>query len=318
MATFLKSSETFFVEEIPLIEPCGVGEHSFFKVKRKNLSTNYIASNLKNFLKIKQQEIGYAGNKDKLSTAVQTFSIPKRLEDKALLFFSKFNLEVLEVKTHNEKLRMGQIKGNRFKVKIALDIEDEEKEIEKNLKKIEIKGFPNFFGPQRVKNEESFERGRSIFLKNLKKGRREDRFNVSVFQSRIFNFYLEKRIERGFYPDAIEGDALYLPDDERYITFSSNIEIKGAFPTGPIVGSKMRLPERDSLLFEKEIVRKFGLDFDILIFNRVPGTRRVLTIFPSEILVQKTSQKEIEIQFFLYKGSFASTLLDSLGIETII
>jgi len=171
MATFLKSSETFFVEEIPLIEPCGVGEHSFFKVKRKNLSTNYIASNLKNFLKIKEQEIGYAGNKDKLSTAVQTFSIPKRLEDKALLFFSKFNLEVLEVKTHNEKLRMGQIKGNRFKVKIALDIEYEEKEIEKNLKKIEIKGFPNFFGPQRVKNEESFERGRSIFLKNLKKGR---------------------------------------------------------------------------------------------------------------------------------------------------
>jgi tRNA pseudouridine13 synthase len=318
MAKFHKSSETFFVEEVPLIEPCGNGEHSFFKVKKENLSTNWIANNLKNVLKIKEQDIGYAGNKDKLSTAIQTFSLPKRLEDKAILFFSKFNCEVLELKRHNEKLRMGQIKGNRFKVKIELDSKDEEKDIEKKLREIEIKGFPNFFGPQRVKKEESFEMGRSIFLKNLKRGKREDRFNISVFQSRIFNFYLEKRIDRGFYPYAIDGDALFIPEDERYITFSSNIEIEGAFPTGPIVGSKMRLPERDSLLFEREILKEFGLDLDVLLFNRVPGSRRILTIIPSEISLKRSSKDQMELGFFLYKGSFASTLLDFLGIETIL
>lgn len=318
MAKFYKSPETFYVQEVPKLEPSETGEHLFIKFKRKGIATTTILKKLKNILKIKESEIGCAGNKDKLSTAIQVFSLPKRLESKMIRAFDELSLEILDIKENSEKLRMGQIKGNNFSIIIQLEREEEEKEIEKKLKEIIENGFPNFFGPQRVNNDLSFEKGRAIFLKNCKKGKKRDRFFVSVFQSRIFNFYLQKRIENSLYEKPMNGDLLFSFDDFSYFPFKGESQLRNSFPTGPIVGSKMKIPSGDSYSFESKILQNFSLDFEMLKFNKVPGTRRVITLRPENVELKKMGKGKIVISFFLYKGGYASTLLETLGIETIL
>ncbi len=319
MIKFKQNSETFFVEEIPEVEIEGKGEHLFVTFKRKNLSTFYIASLLKKILKIDENEIGIAGNKDKLSTAIQTFSLPARLEPKIIKAFKSIGAEILSTKLHTEKLRMGRIAGNKFKVIVEGDSKDDLEKIKCGLKEVEEQGFPNFFGPQRVSDPSSFEEGKKLFLnKSIKKGRRKGRFMVSVFQSVIFNDYLKKRIERGFYPYPINGDVVRIKD--KVVVLKDNLLEKNGeiIITGPIIGSKMTLPVEESFSVEKEVIESFGISFDEIFLSRAKGSRRDCISRPQETDVKSISEGKYEISFTLKSGSYATTLLKSIGITISI
>lgn len=321
MAYFIQTPETFFVEEIPLSDTSGEGNHLFVTFLRKSMSTFFVASQLMKILKIKETEIGIAGNKDKLSTAIQTFSLPARLEPKILKAFEQIGAEVLSYKIHNEKLRMGQIFGNRFKIIFNVDSAKEYEELCKKLKECEDKGFPNFFGPQRFSEINSVEEGRKLFLnKSIKKSDRRNRFLVSVFQSAIFNDYLQGRIENNLFPEPIVGDVVKIKD--KFFVLKTKVDNNNSFQemflTGPIIGSKMVLPFGESLVFEKDIVEKFGLKFDDIFLTRAKGSRRCCISKPSEIKSKKITDKVAEFSFVLTKGSYATTLLRHLGIATSI
>ena len=62
---FNKNSDNFVVEEIPLYEFSGEGEHMILFVRKKNLSTNEMIGQFARYLNIKNRDIGYAGLKDK-------------------------------------------------------------------------------------------------------------------------------------------------------------------------------------------------------------------------------------------------------------
>jgi len=318
MAKFIQSPETFFVEEINLFEPSNEGSHLFVTFSRKSMSTFFVANQLKKILKIKETEIGIAGNKDKLSTAIQTFSLPARLETKIIKAFEQIGAEILSCKLHNEKLRMGQILGNRFKVIFEVDSLKECEELNKKLKEIKEKGFPNFFGPQRVSDVNSIEEGKKLFLnKSLKKGDRRNRFTVSVFQSVIFNDYLKARIERNLYPEPIVGDVVKIGDN--FCVLKEKVEtsdfIEKIILTGPIIGSKMVLPFGESLVFEKSIVESFGISYEDIFLARAKGSRRCCVAKPKEIKLETISEKLLKLSFELPKGSYATTLLKHLGVE---
>jgi len=141
--------EDFYVEEIPAYMPCGSGEHLYLWVEKRNCSTMQVVEQLSQHLKIKAGAIGYAGLKDKRATTRQWLSVYGG--DVAALKALDLgpDIQILDIQKHTNKLRLGHLRGNRFRINIhgiepssytrALDI----------IHVLQHTGIPNFFGPQR-------------------------------------------------------------------------------------------------------------------------------------------------------------------------
>lgn len=143
--------EDFFVQELPLYEPSGEGEHLFCEVQKKGMSTFDAVNAMARALNIPRHNIGFAGMKDANAITRQIFSIQGVGDDQ----FSKLKLPSIEIlwsKRHGNKLRLGHLKGNRFVIRIReVDPADVVK-AEPILKAIGERGLPNFFGEQRFGN----------------------------------------------------------------------------------------------------------------------------------------------------------------------
>ena len=140
--------EDFIVEEIPLYAPSGEGDHTYFAVRKQNLTTMEAIHRIERALKARPQSVGYAGLKDAKAITTQTMSIEHIPPDR-LLDLNLPNIEILWTKQHRNKLRIGHLKGNRFQIVIqdacpgALCI------ARQVLERLRTKGVPNRFGDQR-------------------------------------------------------------------------------------------------------------------------------------------------------------------------
>src|SRR3954464_1295152 len=67
--------EDFFVQELPLYEPTGEGEHVYCEIQKVGLTTFDVVHQLSDALGVSQKDIGYAGMKDARAVTRQIFSI---------------------------------------------------------------------------------------------------------------------------------------------------------------------------------------------------------------------------------------------------
>ena len=67
--------EDFVVEEVPLYEPCGEGEHTYLWIEKRGVSTHAAIRLLGKALGRKEREFGYAGLKDARAVTRQFISI---------------------------------------------------------------------------------------------------------------------------------------------------------------------------------------------------------------------------------------------------
>src|SRR5436190_20482855 len=67
--------EDFFVQEIPLYEPSGEGEHVYCEIQKVGVATFDAVDRIARVLRVPRQEIGYAGLKDARAVARQILSI---------------------------------------------------------------------------------------------------------------------------------------------------------------------------------------------------------------------------------------------------
>lgn len=140
--------EDFLVEEIPLYLPCGEGEHLYLEVEKRGLTTFDLLQRLAKALRIKEREIGYAGLKDARATTRQTLSLPG-VAPEAVTGLSIDGVRILSARRHRNKLRLGHLAGNRFRIRVrgvaagALD------SARATLEQLQRQGVPNRFGQQR-------------------------------------------------------------------------------------------------------------------------------------------------------------------------
>ncbi len=142
--------EDFFVEEIPLYQPCGHGEHIYLFVERHGLSTLQMRDALARHFNVKRHSIGHAGLKDKHALTRQVFSIHtpgKKPED--FPSFEHTNARILWVDLHTNKLKRGHLAGNRFAVRVRGVSPTDVVHAKKTLEILAGKGVPNRFGSQR-------------------------------------------------------------------------------------------------------------------------------------------------------------------------
>lgn len=145
---FKESPEDFEVTEIPLYTPCGSGEHTYALVEKRGLTTLEMLRRLARALEVPEREMGYAGMKDARGVTRQTVSIP-RVTPEQLLALEIPGLRVLTAERHNNKLRLGHLAGNRFRIRLRQVAEDALPHAEAVLEILQRRGLPNYFGEQR-------------------------------------------------------------------------------------------------------------------------------------------------------------------------
>jgi tRNA pseudouridine13 synthase len=140
--------EDFFVQELPLYEPTGQGEHLYCEVEKVGLSTFDALHRLSAALNVHPRDIGYAGMKDAQAVTRQLFSI-WGVEESALENLKIDGLTIRWAARHGNKLRLGHLKANRFAVKIRQVNPTDVVKLRPVIDLLQQRGMPNYFGDQR-------------------------------------------------------------------------------------------------------------------------------------------------------------------------
>jgi tRNA pseudouridine13 synthase len=146
--TIRQEAVDFRVEEIPLYEPCGRGDHLYLEIEKCGLTTFDVLNKLARVLGCKERDLGYAGLKDARAVTRQMISVPLRQpEDVDALDLP--GVRILSARLHTNKLRPGHLAGNRFRIRIHQPDPDALERAETILGVLEDLGVPNRFGSQR-------------------------------------------------------------------------------------------------------------------------------------------------------------------------
>lgn len=140
--------DDFQVQEIPLYEPSGSGEHVYCQIQKSGITTFEAIDRLAKALRISSRDIAFAGMKDAAAVTRQMLSI-QGVEPQAVMEAKVDAVQVLWVDRHGNKLRLGHLAGNRFVTKIR-DVQPTDAiKVKPILAELERRGMPNYFGEQR-------------------------------------------------------------------------------------------------------------------------------------------------------------------------
>jgi tRNA pseudouridine13 synthase len=140
--------EDFLVEEIPAYQPGGQGEHCFAVIEKRGIATLEALRRISKALGVQERDLGYAGMKDAVGVTRQTVSIP-RVAPETVLALQIPGISVLSAVRHGNKLRLGHLKGNRFRIRVRGVSEGALPRAAEVIAVLEHKGVPNRFGSQR-------------------------------------------------------------------------------------------------------------------------------------------------------------------------
>src|SRR5437762_995119 len=140
--------EDFFVQELPLYEPSGEGEHVYAEVQKIGIPTFEAIKRISDALHVSSRDIGYAGLKDARAITRQIFSIAGTTTE-AVMGLKLPDVTWQWAARHGNKLRLGHLKGNRFAIKIRGVSPTDVIKLQPALDELQKRGIPNFFGEQR-------------------------------------------------------------------------------------------------------------------------------------------------------------------------
>lgn len=326
-----RSPEDFVVDEVPAYEPAGTGDHVYVHFRKKNRNTDEVVREIARAVGAEHRECGVAGMKDKLAVTSQWMSVLGRgpaLEEK-IRRVTLDGVEILDVKRHGNKLRTGHLHGNRFEIVVRDVPRDAVDAALASVERIKKEGVPNAFGAQRFGLDgDNVERARAWLTgKERAPGdARLRRLHFSAVQSAIFNAVLDERLKDGTWTIPIDGDLLK-KEDTGGIFLCTDVQLdrerarRGEVcPTGPILGDRMRQPERDALALEQRIAQPFIEGIDLKRARSLgEGTRRSLRLFVDETFAEPMNSPHdssevaaVRVRFVLPKGAYATTVLSNV------
>ena len=150
-----QTPEDFLVEEQPLYEPCGEGEHLYLFVEKKSATTHDLIRRVAKAFRVKRGSVGHAGLKDKHAVTRQHLSVhlpgtTKAQDAEALERLANYPYaQVLWADRHGNKLRPGHHGGNRFVLTVRDVAPTAVIRAKPILDRIAKHGFPNYYGEQR-------------------------------------------------------------------------------------------------------------------------------------------------------------------------
>lgn len=127
-------------------------DYTCFVLHKENIDTLQAIAALSHELKMKPALFAYAGTKDKRAKTSQWISV-RKLEPTRIFQAAKRcqGIRVGNFKFLPETLRLGNLKGNRFRIALR-SVKGEHDLIEKSLESLRDLGFINYYGLQRFGN----------------------------------------------------------------------------------------------------------------------------------------------------------------------
>lgn len=335
--------EDFRVEELPLYEASGEGEHVMLLVEKRDLTTSRLVELLSRSLGLPERDIGTAGRKDRFAVTRQFVTVPARgldsLEPGSIN--TQFGLaahlgpgehvRVLSAARHRNKLRTGHLAGNRFHITLrgVAGTAGEPLEIaQTTCREIERSGFVNYFGEQRFgqsgnSDEDGFRLLRGESSRRLNRGAL--RFTISAVQSRLFNEWAARRVEEGLAHRVLPGDVMqvvatggcFLVDDAGAGPDSdeqSRFDRRETVITGPMFGPKMKPASATPAERERAVLQSAHLTGEEFArFRKVAaGARRPLLVWPADLAVTEADESSLTLSLTLPAGAYATSLLREL------
>ncbi|MER3479739.1 MAG: tRNA pseudouridine(13) synthase TruD [Meiothermus sp.] len=306
--------QDFQVEEVPAYTPSGEGEHLYLFIEKEGLTTRAVFEFIRDTLAVPEAGIGVAGLKDKRALTRQWISIPAKYEARVSRLEELPGVRILEQGLHSNKLRVGHLRGNRFKILIRDASEDARSRAEAVLRRLEAQGVPNYFGPQRFgigglnpqKGYELVTRGKGRGAPWLKK------FLIASLQSLLFNDWLALRLGLGLYAQVVRGDVakkhdsggeFLVEDPQLENPRAARLEISAM---GPLYGKRYFEAEGEARALEDQILERYRLRREQ--FAARKGARRVIR-FPLGEWAVSEAPEGIWVSFFLPKGAYATAVL---------
>ncbi len=315
--------EDFMVIEELGFELTGEGEHVLVYLEKKDYNTIFVAEQLAKYVGISAKNVSYAGLKDRQAITQQWFSL--HLPGKETPDFTQFNLtgcRILQINRHNKKLKIGALKGNRFKI-VLRNISDKQA-IESKLNLIKKHGVPNYFGEQR------FGRDQNNITQAIKwasgeisvKDRKKRSFYLSAARSAIFNQIVSQRIEQNIEQTVLDGDILqlsksnswFLSKTEELLLLQQRLQNGEINITAPMVGDSPLSTTSIALEFETNCLKRWSCFEQLFKKERMETSRRSILLRPEELKWQWVRDNNIEISFYLPSGCYATSVLRELII----
>jgi tRNA pseudouridine13 synthase len=146
--TIKEQVSDFVVEELPLYTPLGKGEHTFFEIEKKGISTFQAVRNIARALGVAPKRISYAGLKDAQAITCQVLSVDQ-VPPEAVTALDLDQIRILWAERHQKKLKIGHLRGNRFTIRIRGVAEEMLPAGQAIVDLLVRRGVPNWYGPQR-------------------------------------------------------------------------------------------------------------------------------------------------------------------------
>lgn len=328
--------EDFRVDEIPAYDPSGAGDHVYVHFRKRGRTTDEVVRAIAERAGVDARECGIAGLKDKVAVTTQWVSVLGRdpsLEER-LRALELEGVDVLDVKRHGNKLRTGHLRGNRFEIVVRDVPPASASDLVAAFARIGKEGVPNAFGAQRFgKQGDNATRARAWLTgrERAPGDARVRRFHFSAWQAAIFNEVLRVRVEDGTWRVPLDGDILKKEETGGLFVCADvqqdreRAERGEVCPTGPIVGDRMRQPEREAYALEQRVIAPLVEGVDLRRARSLgEGTRRPLRLVVAETFVElmnsaheSAAQSDepseqgasLRVRFVLPKGAYATTVL---------
>ncbi len=312
--------EDFFVEELPLVEPGGAGEHLLLWVEKRGMNTAFAAQQIARWAAVPEAAVGYAGLKDRHAITRQHFSVhlPGR-DDPDPAALAAEGLRVLAAARHSRKLQRGALRGNAFMLRLR-EVMGSRAGIERRLESVRARGFPNFFGAQRFGRQGgNLDAARAMFAG--RRVRREQRsILLSAARSELFNRVLARRVDDGSWEQGLAGEVWMLegshsvfgPDADP-APLRARARDMDIHPTGPLWGRGSLRTQDACRTLEEALLADAG---DLRAGLEAAGLRqerRSLRVPVRDLRWCWPETNVLELGFRLPAGSYATSLLATLG-----
>jgi len=308
-------SDDFDVREIPAYLPEGRGSHTYVRVEKVGLTTRDVVVALI-AAGVPDRAVGVAGLKDKLARTEQWLSIPNAHADAVSALEATPGVRVLEVSRHRNKLGIGHLRGNRFRIRVRGVSAGAGERARSILAALAARGAPNYVGPQRFGRfgRNAVDGYREVHGQVMPGGPRLRRFFVAALQSQIFNALLAGRVRDGRFATVVAGDWARKHDTGgTFEVLDAAAEAPRALAlaisaTLPLYGSKVRPSGQAAGADEAAQLRRLGLRWEQ--FRARRGDRRITRLVDLDATVEDEPEiAALTLAFTLPKGSYATTLV---------
>lgn len=326
---FRELPEDFRVDELEMTEPTGDGQHVWLNVEKMCSNTEWVARELANLAGVRVRDVGYAGMKDRYAITTQWFSVDlqgRPEPDWGRLCDGGFIVK--KVTRHRRKLRRGELRGNRFRIRLRGFGSQNSKWLSKRMEVLSRHGLPNYFGPQRFGVRGSnLERAREVFRGSALPSRYLLGIYLSAARAQLFNMLLSARVKLGVWAVVVPGDAVLSPHNARAflhhrcrearegrlesLVFSGSLH-----PSGPLWGRGLppsvgyaRALELRAVELSAEL--RAGLESYFVGHDR--RSLRVMLNAPAVTWMHPPNGDDVVVEFSLSKGAYATAVLRELA-----